>query len=140
MTGTLTLGDATFPVVQAELSFGRDEQGHGWSFNVACADADLPDEHPLWARTPRFYSELAPIDLDPIAPLSNQKLHVAAGWSSREPLLCLYVFEHDEVRNADLEFGEFQRGEGPFTLRATALVMGEPMTLAIDTTLRYVAP
>ncbi len=124
-----TLGGVFFPIESATFS----TNGRELILSIDGGESPgLDVEHDWWRLTPRLYADGAPIAVD--ADAEVVEIATDAGWLGDEPLLALYVHEHEEVtrcRGRLLRDGEAYRLE----LEGEAEVMGRPFPFVLATAL-----
>jgi hypothetical protein len=129
MSDVLILGGVHFPVTSATFS----TNGRELILSVQCGESISIDVEHNWSyRTPRLYADGAPIPVDADAP--SVEIATDAGWLADEPLLALYVYEHEEVTRSR---GRLRR-EGQayrLELEGEAEVMGVPFPFTLATLL-----
>src|SRR6185436_16871970 len=120
MSDGFVLGGIHFPVTDATFS----TDGRELVLSVQCGRSVGIDIEHRWAyMTPRLYADAAPIPVDANAPIVE--IVTDTGWLGDEPLLALYVHEHEDVTRARgrlLREGDAYRLE----LEGEAEVMGVP--------------
>jgi hypothetical protein len=126
----LTLDGIAFPVTDAFFQ----TNGRELFLMIECGpSADLPEEHDWSYLSPKFYADSAPIAVD--ADVDSSEIATDSGWLGDEPLLALYLHEHEEVTRCR---GRLRRhaNEHQLELEGEAEVMGVSFPFVLATALR----
>ena len=125
-----TLDGIFFPVTSATFS----ANGRELFLMIDCGPSPgLDDEHDWSHKTPKLYADSARIAVD--AEASVVEIATDSGWLGDDPLLALYLHEHEEVtrcRGRLLRDGDAYRPE----LEGEAEVMGRRCQFVMATALR----
>jgi hypothetical protein len=126
----LVLDGVRFPVERATFS----SNGKEWILSVDCGESPelAAGEHCWKYMTPRLYADGAPIRVDADAPVVE--IATDSGWLGDEPLLSLYVHEHEAVTRSR---GRLRRDGAAYRLEleGEAEVMGVAYPFTVTTAL-----